>query len=261
MPSTQRQLYDVRGLDDPAKYDQLTELEPDMWWDRNGPHGGLHLVNDLRVPYFERAIDGYAGKRILDVGCGGGIFAEALASAGAHVTGIDASPRSIESARRHAAAQGLGIEYEVAEAETFEAPDRFDSVFAVDVLEHVANINLTLDTCARLLKAGGIFGFLTHNQTRQAFDALVWEGEYQKHIIAKGTHDFHKFITPDDLDERLRARGLGVVELQGLWFDMDSGVFEFVADTTVTYLGYAVAVADADADADSSGHEPGLLTS
>lgn len=248
MTSTQRHLYDVRGLEDPVKYDRLTELEPDMWWDRNGPHGGLHLVNELRVPYFERTIDGYAGKRILDIGCGGGIFAEALASGGAHVTGIDASPRSIQSARRHAAAQGLEIEYEVAEAESFEAPERFDAVLAVDVLEHVADIDLTLDTCARLLKAEGIFGFLTHNQTREAFDALVWEGEYQKYVIPKGTHDFHKFITPDDLDERLRARNLGIVDLQGVRFDMDSGVFEFVSDTAVTYMGYAEADTDVDAD-------------
>lgn len=241
MTSTQRHLYDVRGLDDPAKYDRLTKLEPDMWWDPDGPHGGLHLVNELRVPYFERALGGYAGKRILDVGCGGGIFAEALATAGAYVTGIDASPRSIESAQRHAAARGLEIEYKVAEAETFRSPERFDAVLAVDILEHVADIDSTLDTCARLLTAGGVFGFLTHNQTREAFDALVWEGEYQKHVIPKGTHDFHKFITPADLDERLRARRLGTVDLQGLLFDMDSGVFEFVEDTTITYLGYAVA--------------------
>jgi 2-polyprenyl-6-hydroxyphenyl methylase / 3-demethylubiquinone-9 3-methyltransferase len=105
----------------------------------------------------------------------------------------------------------------------------------------VADLDLTLDTCARLLKAGGILGFLTHNQTREAFDALIWEGEYQKHVIPKGTHDFHKFIRPADLDQRLRARNLGIVDLQGLRFDMDSGVFELVSETTVTYLGYAVA--------------------
>lgn len=241
MTSMQRDAYDVRGLEDPAKYDRLTELEPDMWWDPHGPHGGLHLVNELRVPYFDRALDGYAGKRILDIGCGGGIFAEAAARAGAHVTGIDASARSIESARTHAAEQGLTIDYKVAEAETFQVSGSFDAVLAVDVLEHVADIELTLDTCARLLKPGGVFGFLTHNQTREAFDALIWEGEYQQHVIPTGTHDFHKFITPADLDERLRARNLSTVDLQGLWFDMGAGTFELVPETTVTYLGYALA--------------------
>jgi len=244
MTKTHNPPYDVRRLEDPAKYDRLTELEPDMWWNPHGPHGGLHLVNELRVAYFERALAGYAGKRILDVGCGGGIFAEALAGAGGVITGIDASRYSIEKARSHAASQGMEIDYVVAAAETFQGEEQFDAVFAVDVLEHVADIELTLDTCARLLKPGGVFGFLTHNQTREAFEALIWEGKYQRQVIPKGTHDFHKFITPADLEKWLGTRNLTTVECQGLWFDMQSGVFEFVSDTTITYLGYAVAGGD-----------------
>lgn len=239
-----RDQHDVRGFEDPAKYDQLVELEPDMWWDTHGPHGGLHLINELRVPYFGRALNGYAGKRILDIGCGGGIFAEAAARAGAHVTGIDPSAQSIEGARRHASEQRLQIDYEIAEAETYRASATFDAVLAVDVLEHVADIELTLDTCALLLKPGGVFGFLTHNQTREAFNVLIWEGEYQRNMIPKGTHDFHKFITPGDLDERLRARKLRTEEVQGVGFDMAGRAFHFVPETTITYMGYAVAAAE-----------------
>lgn len=233
--------YDVRRFADPAKYDRLVELEsPAVWWELDGPLGGLHLLNEVRVPYFERALGGFAGKRILDIGSGGGIFTEPLAAAGASVLGIDPSERSIEAAREHAAAHGLQIDYRVAHAESFACDEQFDAVLAVDVLEHVDDVDQTLATCARLLKPGGLFGFLTHNQTLEAFELYIWKGEYELGFIPKGNHDFHKFIRPDDLSEQMAAHGLRTQDITGLTFDLENPRAVLAETPTVSYLGYAI---------------------
>jgi 2-polyprenyl-6-hydroxyphenyl methylase/3-demethylubiquinone-9 3-methyltransferase len=232
---------DVRRLDDPAKYERLVELgSPGIWWDPAGPLGGLHLLNDVRVPYFEQALGGFTGKRMLDVGCGGGVFSEALARGGASVVAFDASPRSLEAAIEHARQSGLEIDYRHAFAETFEPGEQFDAVMAVDVLEHVADVDATLDMCAGALKPGGLFGFLTHNQTLKAFEELIWMGEYQVGFIPKGNHDFHKFLTPEDLAERMSARGLRLVDLTGIAFDLDVPKAMLSESTEVSFLGHAV---------------------
>lgn len=232
--------FDVRKLDDPAKYERMVELATgDVWWDPAGPLGGLHLLNQVRVPYFERVLGGYAGKRILDVGCGGGVFAEAMARAGASVVAFDASPASVEAAIAHARGSGLEIDYRHGLAESFEPGERFDAVMAVDVLEHVADLDLSLDTCARALKPGGTFGFLTHNQTLEAFTELIWLGEYRVGFIPKGNHDFHKFIDPDDLTARMAARGLELGGLRGIAFDLDAPAAMLSDSTAVSYLGHA----------------------
>ena len=234
---------DLRNLEEPAKYDRLVEMYSQAaWWDTTGPLGGLHLLNAVRVPYFEHVLRGYGGKRILDVGCGGGIFAEAAARAGAQIVAIDPSAQSVKVARERASAQGLRIDYQVAYAEQFETAEPFDAVFAVDVLEHVADLDATLDTCARLLKSGGVFGFLTHNQTLEAFTFLIWQGEYHLGFIPKGNHDFHKFIPPDALEDRLRKRGLQTREIRGLEYrlDADPPRVEFAATPAISYIGYAL---------------------
>ena len=228
-------------LEDPAKYDRLVELEStSVWWDLEGPLGGLHILNGLRVPYFERVLRGFSGKRILDVGCGGGIFAEPLAAAGASVVGIDPSARSIEAPREHAARSGLEVDYRVASAETFQSDERFDAVMAVDVLEHVEDLDAAIAACASAVRPGGVFGFVTHNQTFEAFELYVWRGEYEFGVIPKGTHDFHKFIRPDELAECLAAQGLPTAEITGFRFDPER--LEAVPAPTlqVSYLGYAV---------------------
>jgi 2-polyprenyl-6-hydroxyphenyl methylase/3-demethylubiquinone-9 3-methyltransferase len=233
--------YDVRKLSDPAKYDRLVELEStSVWWELGGPLGGLHLLNEIRVPYFERVLGGYAGKRILDVGCGGGVFSEALARAGANVLGFDASERSLEAACEHAREAGLEIDYRLALAEDFEPDGTFDVVTAVDVLEHVEDVDATLDMCASALKPGGVFGFLTHNQTLEAFEELIWQGEYEIGFIPKGNHDFHKFLDPDDLVQRLAARGLRLVETKGIGFDLEVPAATLIDSVEVSYIGYAI---------------------
>jgi 2-polyprenyl-6-hydroxyphenyl methylase/3-demethylubiquinone-9 3-methyltransferase len=233
--------YDVRKLPDPAKYDRLIELESEaVWWELTGPLGGLHLLNQVRVPYFEQVLGGYGGKRILDIGCGGGIFTEALVRGGASVVAFDASERSLQAAKDHARDAGLQIDYRLSTAEEFDPGEEpYDAVMAVDVLEHVEDVDATVAMAARALKPGGVFGFLTHNQTLAAFEELIWQGEYQVGFIPKGNHDFHKFLSPEDLGRRLAANGLQIVETKGIAFDLEQPRAYTVDSTEVSYLGHA----------------------
>jgi 2-polyprenyl-6-hydroxyphenyl methylase/3-demethylubiquinone-9 3-methyltransferase len=232
---------DLRGLEDPAKYDRLVELESaTVWWDQEGPLQGLHLVNQVRVPYFEKVLGGYSGKRILDIGCGGGIFAEAAARAGASIVGIDPSKPSIEVAREHARSQGLDIDYRIGFAEQMDLDEQFHSVMAVDVLEHVNDLDVTLENCARVLRPGGIFGFLTHNQTLEAFEFLIWQGEYEMGFIPKGNHDFHKFIRPEDLVTRLTECGVRTMEICGVGCDLELGKAFLTESPQISYIGFGV---------------------
>jgi 2-polyprenyl-6-hydroxyphenyl methylase/3-demethylubiquinone-9 3-methyltransferase len=233
--------YDVRKLPDPAKYDRLVELESAaVWWELTGPLGGLHLLNEVRVPYFEEVLGGFAGKRILDIGCGGGVFSEALARGGAEVVAFDASERSLDAAREHAKRGGLQIDYRLSKAEEFQPDGEFDAVMAVDVLEHVEDVEAAVEMAAGALASGGIFGFLTHNQTLAAFEELIWQGEYEIGFIPKGNHDFHKFLAPDDLARHLAANGLRVVDTRGIAFDLDAPRAFLTDSTEVSYLGYAL---------------------
>jgi 2-polyprenyl-6-hydroxyphenyl methylase/3-demethylubiquinone-9 3-methyltransferase len=232
---------DLRGLEDPAKYDRLVELESaTVWWDQEGPLQGLHLVNQVRVPYFEKVLGGYSGKRILDIGCGGGIFAEAATRAGASIVGIDPSKPSIEVAREHARSQGLDIDYRIGFAEQMDLDEQFHSVMAVDVLEHVNDLDVTLKNCARVLRPGGIFGFLTHNQTLEAFEFLIWQGEYEMGFIPKGNHDFHKFIRPEDLVTRLTECGVRTMEICGVGCDLELGKAFLTESPQISYIGFGV---------------------
>jgi len=232
---------DVRFMPEYAKYEKLMELHPDMWQENALLHG-LHMINACRVPYFERALaGGYAGKRVLDIGCGGGIFSESLAKKGASVVAFDPSEKSLQAARESARKQNLKIDYRVAFAEDFDAKEQFDAVFAVDVLEHVNDLDATLTMAVRHMKPGALFGYLTHNQTLEAFTFLIWEGEYHTGFIPKGNHDFHKFIRPDDLAARMRKRGLKPTGETGLHFDMTANPPKVVemADKSISYMGHA----------------------
>ncbi len=231
-PAPPRPKRDVRQLAEPAKYDEASTLDPEFWY---RPDMGLQQLERLRFPYFVQKFGPLSGRRALDVGCGGGILAEDLAAAGAHVVAIDPSAKTIEVARAHAASRGLSIDYRVGFAEDLAETAAYDAVFAVDVLEHVADLARTLDTCALALKPGGHFGFLTHNQTLEAFTEIIWKWEYLGEA-AKGGHDFHKFITPADLTGLLAERGLVVRDITGIaWTDPPT----LVPEPTVSYLGYA----------------------
>jgi 2-polyprenyl-6-hydroxyphenyl methylase/3-demethylubiquinone-9 3-methyltransferase len=230
------------GLPEPAKYERLVERVPDVWWSDAGPFVGLHQLNAIRVEYFRHAFGRFGGKRVLDVGCGGGILSEALAREGAVITGVDPSEQSLAVAREHAAHSGLAIDYRVASGEGLAASgfaQGFDLVFAVDVLEHVDDLERTLAAIATVLAPGGGLGFLTHNRTIAAFLQLIWEEEYVQHTMPEGFHDFARFVTPAELTEQLSRHGMVVQELKGLGRAAD-GSRSLIDDTMVTYIGWAL---------------------
>ena len=231
----------LSGASEREKYDALVERVPDLWWGDAGPFVGLHELNAVRVEYFRDALGGFGGKRVLDVGCGGGILAESLAREGALVTGIDPSERTVAVAREHATRSKLAIDYRVAAAETLDQtafPAPFDLVFAVDVLEHVDDLDRSLDGVARLLGPGGALGFLTHNRTLAAFLQLIWDEEYVRHSMPEGFHDFRRFITPGELTEKLESRGMVVQDVKGIAREGERRVI--VEDPTITYVGWAL---------------------
>ena len=232
------------GLSEAEKYERLVERVPDVWWSDAGPFAGLHELNALRVEYFRQVFGGFGLKRVLDVGCGGGILAEALAAEGATVTGIDPSEQSLAAAREHARRAGLTIDYRRGTAEDLSGAGlegTFDLVFAVDVLEHVDDLERTIAGIARVLAPGGGLGFLTHNRTIAGFLRVVWDEEYVQHTMPEGFHDFTRFITPEQLTEALARHDMVVQEMKGGERAGDgSGRRVRTDDLSVTYLGWAL---------------------
>jgi 2-polyprenyl-6-hydroxyphenyl methylase / 3-demethylubiquinone-9 3-methyltransferase len=232
------------GMPERDKYERLVERRPDVWWSDVGPFVGLHELNVVRVEYFRRVFGGFGGKRVLDIGCGGGILAEALAAEGAAVIGVDPSAKSLEVAREHARRSQLSIDYRLAAAEDLAScnfPAPFDLVFAVDVLEHVDALDRVLAGIAAVLAPGGGLGFLTHNRTIAAFLKLVWEEEYVQQTMPEGFHDFHHFITPDELTEGITRHGMVVQEIRGVAHAAaGSGRRVLTDDVSITYLGWAL---------------------
>jgi 2-polyprenyl-6-hydroxyphenyl methylase / 3-demethylubiquinone-9 3-methyltransferase len=238
------QLPRLGGLPEPEKYERLVERVPGVWWSDAGPFAGLHELNALRVEYFRRVFGGFGGKRVLDVGCGGGILAEALVAEGADVTAIDPSEKSLAAAREHANRSGLSIDYRHGIAEDLSSAGLegiFDLVFAVDVLEHVDDLERTLAGIALVLAPGGGLGFLTHNRTIAGFLQVVWDEEYVQHTMPEGFHDFVRFVTPAALGEALARHGMVVQEMKGVERAGDgSGRRVLTDDLSVTYLGWAL---------------------
>ena len=234
----------VGGLAEPDKFERLVEAAPDVWWSGVGPFAGLHELNAVRVEYFRRVLGGFGGKRVLDIGCGGGILAEALAAEGAVVTGVDPSEKSLGAAREHAKRSGLSIGYRLATAENLAScnfPEPFDLVFAVDVLEHVDDRDRALAAIAAVLAPGGGLGFLTHNRTIAAFLQVIWDEEYVHHTMPEGFHNFARFITPGELTDGLQRNGMVVQEMKGIVRAEDGTGRRILADDlTVTYLGWAL---------------------
>jgi 2-polyprenyl-6-hydroxyphenyl methylase/3-demethylubiquinone-9 3-methyltransferase len=238
------QLPRLGGLSEPEKYERLVERVPDVWWTDAGPFAGLHELNTVRVDYFRDAFGGFGGKRVLDVGCGGGILAETLAAEGATVTGIDPSKKSLAAAQEHARRSGLAIDYRRGTAEDLSGAGlegTFDLVFAVDVLEHVDDLERTLTGIAGVLAPGGGLGFLTHNRTIAGFLEVIWEEEYVQHTMPEGFHDFARFVTPGELTEKLARNDMVLQEMKGVARAGDgTGRRVLTDDLSVTYVGWAL---------------------
>lgn len=190
------------------------------WWDPDGEMKALHDINPLRTDYIEQRA-GLKGLKVLDVGCGAGVLAEAMAQRGAHVTGIDLATDTIEAAKRHAEQAGLDIDYRVISSRELAAEQAgaFDIVVAYEMLEHVDEPAHTVDDCARLTAAGGDLFFSTINRNPISWAAAIGAGEYILGLLPRGTHEYAKLIKPAELSAWCRASSLHVADLTGMFYN------------------------------------------
>ena len=207
----------------------------DRWWDPAGPMRPLHEMNPLRVGWIgERTA---RGQRVLDVGCGAGLAAEALAERGHTVLGIDAAPDAIAAARRHAEGRGLTLEYREATAEVLVAEGaRFPVITALEVIEHVPDPAAFLRLLAVLLEPAGLLFVSTINRTLRSLAVAKIGAEYVARLLPAGTHDWRRFVTPAELGRAGASAGLRLAATRGMTFDLTGRVWRTSADLSVNYL-------------------------
>lgn len=222
------------------------------WWNPHGSSAPLHRITPLRATLLRdtacrhfgrdaRVRRPLAGLAAIDVGCGAGLMTEPMARMGAAVTGIDAAPENIAVARAHAAAGGLAIDYRATSVEALaDSGAGADIVTCFEVVEHVADRGSFLGALARLLRPGGLLLMSTPNRTPASWAVVIAGAEYLARAIPRGTHDWHRFVTPDELTGELAAAGLRVVETLGLGWRPDRG-FHLGSDLSVNYFVTAVA--------------------
>jgi len=225
------------GNVDPNEIDKFSALA-DRWWDTEGDFKPLHEINPLRLDFIDARV-GLAGRRVLDVGCGGGILSEAMARRGANVTGIDLSEAALEAGRRHAEEAGVALEYRWISVEQMaeEAPQRFDVVTCLEMLEHVPDPEAIVRACQRLVKPGGHLVLSTINRNPKAYTLAILGAEYVLNLVPRGTHDYARFIRPSELARWCRDAGLKVCEQSGLTYQPLTRRFRLSAtDVSVNYL-------------------------
>ncbi len=216
-----------------AQFDALAS----QWWDKEGPLWTLHAINPLRMNFIHQHTD-LAGKRVLDVGCGGGILTEAMAREGAIATGVDLAAASLTTARLHAQAEGIGIDYRQIPVEELAdaAPESFDVVTCMEMLEHVPDPAAIVQACATLVKPGGWLFLSTLNRTPKSFALAIVGAEYIMGMVPRGTHDWRKFIRPAELAGWLRTAGLEIADQQGLHYGPLTRQFNLGPGVDVNYL-------------------------
>jgi 2-polyprenyl-6-hydroxyphenyl methylase/3-demethylubiquinone-9 3-methyltransferase len=220
---------------DPAELEKFGELAH-RWWDPQGEFRPLHELNPLRLAWID-GLAPLAGKRVLDVGCGGGILSEAMARLGAQVTGIDLSEKPLRVAELHLLESGLSVSYRKTSAEDLAAaqPGAFDVVTCMELLEHVPEPASTVDACARLLKPGGRAFFSTINRNPKSYLFAVIGAEYLLKLLPRGTHDYQRFIKPSELTRWCRDAGLDAVEMKGMTYNPVTQQYRLGEDCDVNY--------------------------
>ena len=221
---------------DPAEIAKFSALAA-KWWDPTSEFKPLHEINPLRLDWINDHA-ALAGKRVLDVGCGGGILSEAMVAKGAQVTGIDLAEKSLKVARLHKLESGAQVDYECISAEQLaaRAPASFDAVTCMEMLEHVPDPAAIVRACAALVKPGGHVFFSTLNRNPKSYLFAVIGAEYLLGILPRGTHDYMKFIKPSELARFAREAGLGVREWKGMSHNPLTGRYWLGTDTDVNYL-------------------------
>ncbi len=236
---------------DPAEIGRFAAMASE-WWAPHGKFRPLHKLNPVRLAYIRDQLCGhfgrdarrprpFAGLRLLDVGCGGGLLAEPLTRLGAAVTGIDASATNIGIARTHAAESDLSIDYRHAAAETLVAAgETFDAVLALEVVEHVADLDAFVGGCAALVRPGGAAILATLNRTPQSFLLAIVGAEYVLRWLPVGTHDWRKFVRPSELGAALRRHGAEIRDLTGVAYNPIGDAWRLARDLAVNYMAFAV---------------------
>lgn len=221
---------------DPAELDKFGELAH-RWWDPNSEFKPLHEINPLRLDWIDQNI-GLAGKRVLDVGCGGGLLSEGMAARGAEVTGIDLSEKPLGVAKLHLLETGQKVDYRKIAVEQLaeEMPGAFDAVTCLEMLEHVPNPSSIVSACARLVKPGGQVFFSTLNRNPKSYLFAVIGAEYILKMLPKGTHDYAKFIKPSELSRWAKLAGLEPEELIGMSYNPLTQQYSLGRDSSVNYL-------------------------
>jgi 2-polyprenyl-6-hydroxyphenyl methylase/3-demethylubiquinone-9 3-methyltransferase len=225
---------------DPAELEKFSQLAH-RWWDPHGEFRPLHDINPLRLDWIDEGAQ-LAGKDVLDVGCGGGILAEAMAARGARVTGIDLSEKSLRVAELHLLSSKADVRYEHASAEQFadQHAGAFDVVTCMELLEHVPQPATTVAACARLARPGGLVYFSTINRNPKAYLFAVLGAEYVLRLLPQGTHDYQRFIKPSELARFARDAKLRVAELIGMTYNPFNRRYRLEADCDVNYLARCV---------------------
>lgn len=232
----------MKSSTDNVAPDELAKFEARAgdWWDPRGPLRPLHVMNPVRLEYL-RSVMNLDGSQVLDAGCGGGILAEAMARAGAHVTGIDAGAGAIDAARAHMTTSDLQIDYQVCTVEQLAESGgaRFDAVTCMELLEHVPRPDALLAVCAGLLRPGGHLVLSTLNRTLPAYLGAILGAEYVFRLLPRGTHDYARFIRPSELEGWLRACGMQLMDVTGIrylpWVDHCT----LVNDPSINYIAHA----------------------
>jgi len=225
---------------DPAELAKFGELAH-RWWDPSSEFRPLHEINPLRLAWIDEKA-GLSCKRVLDVGCGGGILAEAMARRGAQVKGIDLSDRALKVAELHLLESKLAVDYEkiAAEALAEREPGRYDVVTCMEMLEHVPDPASTVRACATLAAPGAHLFFATINRNPKSYLFAIIGAEYVLRLLPKGTHDYAKLIKPSELSQNCRDAGLAVRNLVGMTYNPFTRIYSLGRDTDVNYIVHAV---------------------
>ena len=219
-----------------------------VWWDARGPMAALHKLNPVRIAYIRdravarfgrdaKTLDSLSGLRMLDIGCGGGLLSEPLARLGATMVGADPSEENIAIARAHAQGSDLPIDYRATTAEALaEAGERFDVVLAMEVVEHVVDVEAFVGTCAAMVKPGGLMIAATLNRTLKSFALAIVGAEYILRWLPRGTHKWDKFVTPAELERAVERGGLNVTGERGVIYNPLADRWQLSSDMDVNYM-------------------------
>lgn len=235
-----------RSTVDPAEIARFSKLADD-WWDPKGKMAPLHKINPLRLQFIRdaacrkfdrnpRSLNCLQGLHILDIGCGAGLLCEPMARLGARVIGLDPSQANIAAARMHADRSHLLIDYRATTVEAMDTRERFDIVLAMEVIEHVADLGLFLDRCSSLMKPAGLMVVSTLNRTMKSFALAIVGAEYILRWLPRGTHQWHKFVRPDELAEHLDRNRLDIAEQSGVVYSPFADRWSLSSDMDVNYM-------------------------